>query len=205
MATEAEARQPGHGGLEPRRPAPAQPRRGYDGLLLAVARRRDPTAFAKLFSHFGPQIGAYLRRLGAQPAQAEDVVQDVMLTVWQRAAQFDQGRAAANAWIFAIARNRFIDLQRRRSRETLALDPTMVSHVTEAATEDSLYFTELQYRLREAMAALPGDQTELLRQSYYQHKSQSTLAQELELPLGTVKSRQRLGLAKLRNLLGELQ
>jgi RNA polymerase sigma-70 factor (ECF subfamily) len=207
MTTEAEARQAGHGAVDPRRPAPAkdQSQRGYDGLLLAVGRRRDPTAFTKLFSHFGPQIGAYLRRLGAQPAQAEDLVQDVMLTVWQRAAQFDGGRAPARAWVFAIARNRFIDLQRRHGREKLMLDPTMVPHVTEGATEDSLYLTELQHRLREAMAVLPGDQTDLLRQSYYRHKSQSTLAEELELPLGTVKSRQRLGLAKLRDILGELR
>ena len=177
----------------------------FDQLLLEVARNGCGEAFARLFSHFGPRIEAYLRRLGAQPAQAEDLAQDVMMTVWQRAVQFDQERAPVGAWIFAIARNRLIDVQRRSGREKVILDQSSVVDVTEGEAEEALYLSELERHLRQAMTALPREQTELLRQGYYEDKSQSALADEHRLPLGTIKSRQRLALAKLRRLLVELQ
>lgn len=206
MTSEIESRPPDQRPLSAGRFVPAErTQRSYDGLLLEVARRRDPGAFAVLFSHFGPRIEAYLRRLGAQAAQAEDLAQDVMLTVWQRAVQFDDERASVGAWIFAIARNRFIDVQRRCGRERSALDRSEVVDATDDETEEGLYLNELERHLCEAMAALPREQTELLRRGYYEDKSQSTLADELKLPLGTIKSRQRLALAKLRRLLVELQ
>lgn len=177
----------------------------FDQLLLEVARNGCGDAFAQLFSHFGPRIEAYLRRLGAQPAQAEDLAQDVMMTVWQRAVQFDQERAPVGAWIFAIARNRLIDVQRRSGREKVVLDQSSVADATEGEAEEALYLSELERHLRQAMTALPREQTELLRQGYYEDKSQSALADEHRLPLGTIKSRQRLALAKLRRLLVELQ
>lgn len=177
----------------------------YEQLLVEVARSGCENAFAALFSHFGPRVEAYLRRLGAQPAQAEDVAQDVMMTVWQRAVQFDDERAPVAAWIFAIARNRLIDVQRRSGREQVILDQSVVADVTEGEAEEALYLSELERNLRTAMSALPREQTELLRQGYYEDKSQSTLADEHQLPLGTIKSRQRLALAKLRRLLVELQ
>jgi RNA polymerase sigma-70 factor (ECF subfamily) len=177
----------------------------FDQLLLQVARNRCADAFATLFSHFGPRIEAYLRRLGAQPAQAEDLAQDVMMTVWQRAVQFDQERAPVGAWIFAIARNRLIDVQRRNGREKVVLDQPSVADVIEGKAEEALYLNEIERHLRKAMTALPHEQTVLLRQGYYEDKSQSTLADEHRLPLGTIKSRQRLALAKLRRLLVELQ
>jgi RNA polymerase sigma-70 factor (ECF subfamily) len=176
-----------------------------DQLLLQVARNGCADAFARLFSHFGPRIEAYLRRLGAHPAQAEDLAQDVMMTVWQRAVQFDQERAPVSAWIFAIARNRLIDVQRRSGREKVVLDQSSVADATEGEAEEALYLSELERHLRQAMTALPREQTELLRQGYYEDKSQSALADEYRLPLGTIKSRQRLALAKLRRLLVELQ
>jgi RNA polymerase sigma-70 factor (ECF subfamily) len=177
----------------------------YEQLLVAVARSGCENAFATLFSHFGPRVEAYLRRLGAQPAQAEDIAQDVMMTVWQRAVQFDDERAPVGAWIFAIARNRLIDAQRRSGREKVILDQSVVADVTEGEAEEALSLSELESNLRTAMSALPREQTELLRQGYYEDKSQSMLAGELQLPLGTIKSRQRLALAKLRRLLVELQ
>lgn len=177
----------------------------YAQLLLEVARGGCADAFATLFSHFAPRIEAYLRRLGAQPAQAEDLAQDVMMTVWQRAVQFDDERAPVAAWIFAIARNRLIDVQRRSGREKVVLDQSAVVEYTEGEAEEVLYLNEIERHLRHAMTALPREQTELLRQGYYEDKSQSTLADEHQLPLGTIKSRQRLALAKLRRLLVELQ
>jgi RNA polymerase sigma-70 factor (ECF subfamily) len=178
---------------------------GHDRLLLQVARSGCATAFTALYSHFGPRVEAYLRRLGALPAQAEDLAQDVMMAVWQRAVQFDDERAPVAAWIFAIARNRMIDVQRRSGREKIVLDQTALAVATEDEAEEALYLSELERHLRAAIATLPREQNELLRQGYYEDKSQSALADEHRLPLGTIKSRQRLALAKLRRLLVELQ
>jgi RNA polymerase sigma-70 factor (ECF subfamily) len=176
---------------------------GHDQLLLKVAGSGSAAAFTALYNHFGPRVEAYLRRLGAPPAQAEDLVQDVMMAVWQRAVQFDNERAPVAAWIFAIARNRLIDVQRRSGREKVVLDQTELATADEI--EEALYLGELERHLRAAIANLPREQNELLRQGYYEDKSQSALAQEHQLPLGTIKSRQRLALAKLRRLLVELQ
>jgi RNA polymerase sigma factor (sigma-70 family) len=181
------------------------PLHGHDQLLLQVARSGCADAFTALFNHFGPRVEAYLRRLGTPPVQAEDLAQDVMMTVWQRAMQFNDERAPVAAWIFAIARNRLIDVQRRSGREKVVLDQNTLAVATEGEAEEALYLSELERHLRAAIATLPREQNELLRQGYYEDKSQSALADEHHLPLGTIKSRQRLALAKLRRLLSELQ
>ena len=84
--------------------------------MSAIADDRDREAFADLFDHFAPRVKAYMRRLGAEPAAADDLVQDVMLTVWRRAGQFDPSKAGVATWIFTIARNRRIDIIRRERR-----------------------------------------------------------------------------------------
>ena len=170
---------------------------GCEALLAAVAERRDHSAFAQLFDRFGPRIEAYLRRLGAEKALAEDLTQDIMLAVWQRAGQFDATRAAASTWIFTIARNRFIDTVRRRPSE-LEADVYAIGVPAEDDTEWSFYLTQLERHLRQAVALLPSEQNQLIEQGYFGDKTQAALAEEFDLPLGTVKSRQRLALARLR-------
>jgi RNA polymerase sigma-70 factor (ECF subfamily) len=170
---------------------------GCEALLAAVAERRDHFAFAQLFDRFAQRIEAYLRRLGAEKALAEDLTQDVMLAVWQRAGQFDATRAAASTWIFTIARNRFIDSVRRRPSE-LEADVYAIGVPAADDTERSFYLTQLERNLRRAVALLPSEQNHLIEQGYFHDKSQAALADEFDLPLGTVKSRQRLALGRLR-------
>jgi RNA polymerase sigma-70 factor, ECF subfamily len=188
------------GGADGGTAAAARAAPGPDRLLTAVAERQDHLAFAQLFERFAPRIEAWLRRRGASVPLAEDVAQDVMLALWQRAAQFDSTRATASTWIFAIARNRLIDSY-RRGRGEPTLDAESIVGAADDDTEHSFYLTELERHLRHAVASLPSDQNRLIAQGYFAEKSQSTLADELDLPLGTVKSRQRLALGKLRRLL----
>ena len=174
-------------------------------LMAAVVERRDRQAFACLFDHFAPRVKAYMRRLGAEPAAAEDLVQDVMLTVWRRAAQFDPSKAGVATWIFTIARNRRIDLVRRERHPELDPDDPALVPGRELGADAAVERTQRDTRLRLAVAELPEEQARLLALAYFEDKSHSVIATELDLPLGTVKSRIRLALKKLRSQLAELR
>jgi len=174
-------------------------------LMTAVAERRDRAAFARLFEMFGPRVKAYLMRQGADRDTAEDLVQDVMLTVWRRAAQFDRNKAQVSTWVFTIARNRRIDgLRRTRRPEIDPEDPALVRDPDDPA-DQVVESAQRSARLHAAVAELPKEQGQLLRLAYFEDKSHSVIAGELSLPLGTVKSRMRLAMAKLRAALGTLE
>jgi RNA polymerase sigma factor (sigma-70 family) len=170
---------------------------GCAALLAAIAERQDHLAFAQLFDRFAPRMEAYLRRLGAEQTLAEDLTQEVMLVLWQRAGLYDPTRATVSTWIFTIARNRFIDAIRRRPSE-MESDVYAIGVPADDDTERSLYLTQLERHLRRAVASLPSEQSQLIEHGYFRDKSQSALADEFDLPLGTVKSRQRLALGRLR-------
>lgn len=172
----------------------------FDADLLAVARRRDREAFARLFDHFAPRIKSYLMRAGLPADRAEDLAQEVMLTVWRRANTFDPRKSTAATWIFTIARNRRIDLLRRREPESVELEEGEGE-----AEEEFLAGMEasdarlMRERLERAIEALPPEQAEVLRRFFVEGKAHSEIADELGLPLGTVKSRLRLAMARLRS------
>lgn len=171
--------------------------------LIAVRDRRDRAAFMHLFDHFAPRIKAMLLRGGLRDGSAEDVVQDVMLTVWHKAAQFDPHRAEASAWIYRIARNRRIDLARRKPPPEA--DPLIPP---EGATDDPAQILALGQEaaiLRRALAALTPDQARVLHQAYFDDLPHSQISQMTGLPLGTIKSRIRLGLDRLRRDLTDLR
>lgn len=171
--------------------------------MMAVATAHDRAAFARLFAFYGPRVKAYLRRLGAEDAAAEDLTQEVMLTLWRRAHQFDRNRAALSTWIYTIARNKRIDALRRERRPDFDPDdPMLVGELDSGPRGDS--HAEAEQARREMMQAveqLPAEQAQLLRIFYFEEKPHSKIAEELGLPLGTVKSRLRLALGKLRTLM----
>jgi RNA polymerase sigma-70 factor (ECF subfamily) len=187
------------------KPEAARADASAEDLMQAVAQRRDRTAFMRLFEHFGPRIKGYLIRQGADPASAEDLVQDVMLTVWRRAAQFDRSKAAASTWLFTIARNRRIDtLRRARRPEIDPEDPALVREPDDPA-DRVVEAAQRRASVHAAVAELPDDQATLLRLAYFEDKSHSVIAAELSLPLGTVKSRLRLAMGKLRAALETME
>lgn len=174
-------------------------------LLEAVAQRRDRSAFASLFDYFAPRIKGFIRKRGVEAAQAEDLAQDVMLTVWKRAGLYKREHGAVSTWIFTIARNRHIDVIRRERRpEFDPNDPTLTG---DSAPEGETILSQSQIasRLRAAIDELPRDQIDVLKKNFFEDKPHSEIAAELGLPLGTVKSRVRLALAKLRQVTQELE
>ena len=175
---------------------------GLEADIQAVAEHRDKAAFARIFAFYGPRVNAYLRRLGAEAATAEDLTQDVMLTVWRRAGQFDHGRAALSTWVYTIARNRRIDVLRRERRPDFDQhDPTLVRDDSAPRGDQLAEAAEARRQVMEAVAQLPSEQARLVEIFYFAEKPHSTIADELGLPLGTVKSRLRLALGKLRRKL----
>ncbi|MBE9638939.1 sigma-70 family RNA polymerase sigma factor [Salipiger mangrovisoli] len=171
--------------------------------LLAVRDARDREAFGRLFDFFAPRLKAMLLRSGLRDGSAEDVVQDVMLSVWNKAAQFDPHRAEASAWIYRIARNRQIDLYRRRPLP----EPELVQE-PESAEPDAaqiLAMAQEAAQLRAALRNLSPEQTEALRHAYMDELPHSEISRITGLPLGTIKSRIRLGLDRLRRDLSDLR
>ncbi|WP_421700815.1 sigma-70 family RNA polymerase sigma factor [Ancylobacter sp.] len=169
-------------------------------LISQVATERDRQAYARLYSYFAPRLNAFLRRSGLPPNTAEEIAQEVMLSVWRKASYFDPTRAGAATWIFTIARNLRID-HLRRLRTASAGEEEPVEVETAPSGETLLLTAEREARVREALKTLSDEQATVLRLSFFSEKAHSEIARELGLPLGTVKSRVRLALGRLRVLL----
>ncbi len=170
--------------------------------IQAIAERGDREAFAALFEHFAPRVKSYLLRLGASPELAEELAQETLLTVWRRAAAFDAARAAASTWIFTIARNLRIDAARRAHRNFATDDPTDEAPAP-VAPDETLSALQDETRIGAAIAALSAEQSQVVRLAFFSDKPHSEIAEDLALPLGTVKSRLRLAMSRLRAMLGE--
>ena len=172
-------------------------------LIENIASQKDRETLAELFAHFAPRVKGYLMRLGASNGQAEEVTQDAMLTVWRKAHLFDRKKAAASTWIFTIARNRRIDILRQQKYPELdANDPALVPD-TPAQADDEVIAEQRGELVRAALDKLPEEQRELVRLAFYNGWSHGQLADETNLPLGTVKSRLRLAFGRLRQELGD--
>lgn len=186
--------------FEKARPGMSSGAEQYGLLIQAVASRRDREAFARLFEYFAPRLKAYMMKAGAPAGAAEDFAQDAMLTVWRKADLFDPSRASAATWIFTIARNRRLDVLRRESRALPVPEIALAADEPERP-DDHLSNIEQAGLLREAMQHLSADQIEVLRLAFFLDNPHSEIARQLDLPLGTVKSRIRKAMIKLRTLL----
>lgn len=167
--------------------------------LVAIGSDQDADAFAEVFRHFAPRVKAFLMKSGSDAALAEECMQDVMATLWRKAHLYDPERASVATWIFTIARNRKIDLIRKSRRpepEDLTWGPE-----PEPDQVDAVSLTQDKTRLAEALAMLPEKQRNLIERAYYQDLSHSEIASETGLPLGTIKSRLRLAIERLRHSL----
>jgi RNA polymerase sigma-70 factor (ECF subfamily) len=163
---------------------------------------RDRAAFAALFAHFAPRVKAYLLRLGAPPAVAEDLAQEALLSLWRKAHLFDPAKASAATWLFTIARNLRIDAIRRERRPEL--DPEDFLPEAAPGADHCLVLADDEARLRAALKALPADQIQVVELSFFADKPHSEIAAELDIPLGTVKSRLRLAMARLKRALKDV-
>ena len=169
----------------------------WAALLVRVRDDQDRAAFAALFRHFAPRVKAFLMKSGAGAALAEECAQDVMATLWQKARLFDPARASVATWVFTIARNKRIDALRKLRRaepEDLDWGPAPEPDQAEAMAAQ-----QETVRLGRALAGLPEKQRALIERAYFADLSHSEIAAETGLPLGTIKSRIRSALEKLRH------
>jgi RNA polymerase sigma factor (sigma-70 family) len=173
----------------------------FDQLLTKVGASRDGSAFTALFSHFGPRVHAQMVRSGLTPVAAEDVTQDVMVTIWRKAHLYDARKSAAATWIFQIAHNRGIDLRRRSREVPCAAEEFLALPDSSEANDDRVDAAQHEECVRAALDALPPAQFAIVRLAFFEGLTHSAIAQRLNLPLGTVKSRLRLAFARLRSLL----
>ena len=172
-------------------------------LIEAIAANRDREAFTRLFEHFAPRVKSLMLRSGATSGQAEELAQETLLMVWRKASLFDSARAGPAAWIFTIARNLRIDGLRRAGREANAV-MNMDAAPDEAERPDELFITaEQDEKVHAALEKLNEDQRRVVHLSFVQDKPHAEIALELGIPLGTVKSRIRLAMNRLRQILDE--
>jgi RNA polymerase sigma-70 factor (ECF subfamily) len=191
----------GHGVTESVRKV-AENEKDWSGCVRAIAVTRDKQEFAALFGHFAPRLKSFFMRLGVPSGGAEDLAQEVMFAVWRKAAYFDPERASASTWIFTIARNLRIDLKRRER------DPRLLDGLNELSLEpgpgESVMARQSEERVRAAMKTLPADQATVIRLSFFEDRPHGEIAELLGIPLGTVKSRVRLAMSRLRASMGDL-
>ena len=167
-------------------------------LILRIAQHRSRDSFAELFTRFAPKLKSYLVKLGCRPEQAEELAQEALLTVWRKADYFDPARAGASTWMFTIARNLRIDAIRRERRPDDLLDDPALQPEAPPSADVMLALGEREVQLREALTALPEEQAQVVRLSFFSDKPHSEISLELGVPLGTGKSRLRLAMTRLR-------
>ena len=177
----------------------------WDRLLLRVGSDRDRSAFKKLYEHFAPRLKSFLLRIGSDMSAAEEICQESMIMVWRRAETFNPESAGASTWIFTIARNKRIDKLRKDNRPLPDLNDPSFFQIPVDKSDDILQRVEEEKKIKNALKNLPPEQAKLILSAYYEEKSHRKIADETNLPLGTVKSRIRLAINRLRTQLEELE
>ena len=173
--------------------------------LERVGHSKDRDSFHALFEHFGPQIKYYAMSNGLAH-MADELVQEVMISIWRRASLYDWRKAAASTWIFTIARNQRIDMLRKQQRSSaeMGLETEDLWQIPGDGEDDpvpSLHRIFAERRIQESFQHLPEEQVTVLAKVYMEQKSHQVVAEEMGIPLGTVKSRVRLALNKLKVIL----
>lgn len=182
-------------------PLPSSRKDDFAGLLFRVAEARDRAAFATIFDHFAPRVKSFMMRKGASAEVAEDLVQDTMIAVWSKAALYVPERGAVSTWVFTIARNLRIDRLRRESSAYFTDLENFDAPSDDVPGDEAMNRSQEDSHVARAMAQIPPEQRELLILSYVEDVPQSMIAERLNLPLGTVKSRMRLAYRRMRKLL----
>lgn len=173
-------------------------------LIQRVAISADRQAFAALFRFYGPRLKSFLSRQGYAELECEDLVQETMLSIWRKASSFDPVKAGASTWIYTIARNLGIDRRRRDGRGTSWRELTTFDDTDpDPSVEARMIAAQSESRVRDALATLPDEQAAVIRMTFYGEDPQAEIAKTLGIPLGTVKSRVRLALARLRKTMEE--
>ncbi len=184
--------------------------RGREYLLLAdedlisLVGTGDPTAFATLYERHSRAAYSLAHRMMGERQASEDLTQEAFIKVWRGAGSYRAGRGSVRTWILSIVHNRGIDqlrskASRRRTQEKVEASAARTQPSEEAFAET--WRNTRRERVREALRALPGEQLKVLELAYFSGYTHAEIARLLNLPLGTIKGRIRLGLQKMRGLL----
>ena len=176
----------------------------FTALLRAVAVHADRDAFAVLFRHFAPRVKAWMLRSGSLEPAAEELAQETLLIVWRKAGLFDPARAGPATWIFAIARNLRIDAARRARHPDLPPDDPTDDPIPPALPDALIAEAERNGRVRAAFDRLPADQAAVVHLAFFDDRPHGQIERALGIPLGTVKSRLRLAMGRMRSMLEDL-
>ena len=170
----------------------------FNELLIKLAEVQDRFVFKRIYDHFSPRVKQYLIGLGCLPQIAEELTQEALIRVYQRAHQFDSSKAQASTWIFRIARNLMIDHLRKDKMTPLQEEYSASEIELEYETTQPVLDGK---KIQELMQSLPNDQTQVVHLTYFLGLSHSQIAQKLSMPIGTVKSNLRLAVKRLRGAL----
>ena len=178
-----------------------------DEELMPLVGRKDPEAFEVLYDRHGGVAYSLAYRIVGDRAAAEEVTQEAFISVWRSGARFDAARGSVRSWLLSVVRNRAIDALRSRARKAPKLDfddeAVLAQRPADEQTDEEAVRRETAGELRGALGALPSEQSRVVELAYFGGFSQSEIAAMLNLPLGTVKGRMRLGLEKIRGELAE--
>ena len=174
-----------------------------DDLTLCVeliGRNQDKLAFNSIFRYFAPRLKSFLVKAGSTDSQAEEVIQEVMIAVWTKSSTYDSSKSSVSTWIYTIARNKRIDKIRKEKRHYLSESDEGLEIPVDSTQEKEIFSAQVSNSLKKYMSNLPEEQSRLLKLSYFYNKTHADISAELKIPLGTVKSRIRLALTKMRHL-----
>jgi len=201
---------PAHGGTAVRAPlAGAAPAADDDVALVRRMAAGDEAALGTLYDRWSPGVHSLALQVLGDGDEAEEVVEETFWQAWRQAGRYDGGRAAVGSWLVMIARSRALDRVRARRRLRLAHDAAALADPAAAmpvASDDPMRdveAAELRRSVRRALDAIPPEQRRTLEMAYFGGMSQSEIAAATGEPLGTVKTRTRLGLLRLRGLLAD--
>jgi len=168
--------------------------------IEAIAEHRDKAAFAKLFAEFAPRLKSFAMRGGLASEAAEEVMQEAMISVWRKAHQYDRTKASPSTWMFTIVRNKRLDLLRRENRPQLQEEDFVHVERTTGGADQLVFALQQNETLRSRLDKLPREQFVVIQKAFFEDKSHSEVAEDLGVPLGTIKSRIRLALGRLRGM-----
>lgn len=170
----------------------------FSDLLYDVGANKNRESFIKLFNHFAPRIKSFLISGGLNRETADELAQETMLTIWRKAETYKPEKAKASTWIFTIARNKKIDHFRKYKRENIVDVELDIIKDDQDGAAKNMQRSQEKNIMASALKALPNDQADLIHKSFFEGKSHSQIAKETKIPLGTIKSRIRLALKRLR-------
>ena len=174
-----------------------------DDLTLCIeliGKNQDKLAFNSIFRYFAPRLKSFLVKAGSTDSQAEEVIQEVMIAVWTKSSTYDSNKSSVSTWIYTIARNKRIDKIRKEKRHYLSESDEGLEIPVDSTQEKEIFTAQVSNSLKKYMSNLPEEQSKLLKLSYFYNKTHADISAELKIPLGTVKSRIRLALTKMRHL-----